>query len=93
MKATSQLQTESGWARVTAWHFPPGSRTGLHVHAHKFVVIALSTGTLELDDGTRREQVQLVSGTAYLRPPGVEHDVINPNEFEFRLLEVELLGA
>ena len=32
----------------------------------------------------------LRSGVSYARQTGVEHDVINPNSFEFVFIEVEL---
>jgi mannose-6-phosphate isomerase-like protein (cupin superfamily) len=32
----------------------------------------------------------LVAGEPYFRPAGVEHDVRNPNAFEFAFIEIEL---
>jgi mannose-6-phosphate isomerase-like protein (cupin superfamily) len=34
--------------------------------------------------------VQLKAGASYARPAGVSHNVINPNEHEFRFVEIEL---
>ena len=34
---------------------------------------------------------ELVTGQAYARPAGVEHDVKNANPFEFVFVEIELL--
>jgi hypothetical protein len=34
--------------------------------------------------------VQLTAGVSYNRSAGVEHDVVNVNDFEFRFVEIEL---
>ena len=34
---------------------------------------------------------ELKSGHSYFRPIGVEHNVVNANDFEFYFVEIELL--
>ncbi|MBV8144926.1 MAG: cupin domain-containing protein [Gammaproteobacteria bacterium] len=92
MKATKQVQVDNGWARVTEWRFMPGAETGHHVHEYDYVVVPLTTGILRLEERSGSREAQLQSGVAYARERGVEHNVVNANAFEFRFLEVELLG-
>lgn len=77
--------------RVTEWRFPPGSATGWHRHQYDYVVVPQSTGKLKMvgPDG-KDSHAQLTTGVPYFRPVGVEHDVINDNDFEFVFVEVEL---
>lgn len=91
MKATAHVQLENARVKVTEWRFAPGAETGHHVHAHDYVVVPLTSGLLRLEEGTSRRDAQLTSGVSYARAQGVAHNVINPNDFEFRFLEIELL--
>jgi beta-alanine degradation protein BauB len=93
MKATSQVQVENEWVKVTEWRFPPGAETGHHTHMHDYVVVPLTSGVLRLEERAGTREAQLTSGVAYAREKGVEHNVVNANAFEFRFLEVELLGT
>jgi quercetin dioxygenase-like cupin family protein len=79
--------------RVTEWRFAPGAATGWHRHAMDYVVVPIADGVLELvgTDGDRSRAV-LKLGVPYFRKAGVEHDVINANDFEFAFVEVELKG-
>jgi len=91
MKATSHVQVENEWVKVTEWRFAPGAETGHHVHACDYVVVPLTSGVLRLEDRAGRHEAQLTNGVAYARERGMEHNVINANSFEFRFLEIELL--
>ena len=91
MKATSQLQVQNERVIVTQWCFAPGADTGHHVHAHDYVVVPLTSGTLRLEEPTGPREVLLQAGVSYARPAGVAHNVININPFEFRFVEIELL--
>jgi len=91
MRATSHVQIENEWVRVTEWRFAPGAETGQHVHPHDYVVVPLTSGILRLEEGGGQRDARLSSGLAYAREKGVEHNVINPNDFEFRFLEIEML--
>lgn len=90
MKATSHPQVANERVIVTEWRFAPGAETGHHVHAHDYVVVPLTTGTLRLEEPEGPRDVQLTAGVSYARPKGVAHNVINANTFEFRFVEIEL---
>ena len=78
-------------ARVTEWRFLPGAATGWHRHDYDYVVVPQTTGPLKLvGPGGEESEAQLTTGQPYFRNVGVEHDVINPNPFEFVFVEVEL---
>jgi quercetin dioxygenase-like cupin family protein len=88
--ATANVQVENEWVKVTEWRFAPGAETGHHVHAHNYVVVPLTNGTLRLEEPMGIREVQLETGAAYSRERGVSHNVINANDYEFRFLEIEL---
>ena len=74
---------------VTEWRFPPQGHTGWHRHAHDYVVVPMTTGTLRIDLGGSETEAQLTAGVSYSRDAGVEHDVINANDGEFVFVEIE----
>ena len=88
--ATGTKQLETDRVVVTEWSFPPGGHTGWHRHEMDYVVVPVTTGdlTIETSDGLAR--APLTVGVSYTREAGVEHDVINDNDFPFRFIEVEL---
>lgn len=90
MKATAHPQVENDRVIVTEWRFAPGAETGHHVHAHDYVVVPLTTGTLRLEEPGGTRDALLTAGVSYARPKGVAHNVINANAFEFRFVEIEL---
>lgn len=90
MKATAHLQVETERVIVTEWRFAPGAETGHHVHAHDYVIVPLTTGTLRLEEPGGTRDAPLQAGVSYARPKGVSHNVINANDFEFRFVEIEL---
>jgi len=87
-KPTTQLENDR--VRVTEWRFPPGGHTGWHKHAHDYVVVPITTGELLIYDGKTTVPAPLRSGVSYARETGVEHDVINGNDFEFVFIEIEV---
>jgi quercetin dioxygenase-like cupin family protein len=91
MKATSLQQVRNDRVVVTEWRFEPGAETAHHVHAHDYVVVPLTGGILRLDEPTGMRDVRLEVGASYARSAGVAHNVINPNPYEFRFVEIELL--
>jgi quercetin dioxygenase-like cupin family protein len=91
MRATAHVQVENDWVKVTEWRFEPGAETGYHVHAYDYVVVPLTSGVLRLEEAAGRREAQLTSGVAYAREKGVQHNVVNANNFEFRFLEIETL--
>lgn len=90
MKATSTVQVENERVIVTEWCFAPGADTGYHVHAHDYVVVPLTTGTLRLEEPSGVREAALQAGASYARPAGVAHNVVNANAYEFRFVEIEL---
>lgn len=91
VRATAHVQIENDRVKVTEWRFAPGAETGHHVHEHDYVVVPLTSGALRLEEPGGIRIAPLLMGVAYAREKGVEHNVINANDYEFRFLEVELL--
>lgn len=90
MRAIATLQVENERVIVTEWRFAAGAETGHHVHAHDYVVVPLTSGTLRLVDGAGVSEANLRAGVSYARPAGVAHNVINANDYEFRFVEIEI---
>ena len=88
--AKPTVQVENDRVIVTEWRFPPGGHTGWHRHNHDYVVVPVTTGELHIFDGKTTVPAPLRAGVSYARQTGVEHDVINPNNFEFVFVEIEL---
>lgn len=88
--STSTVQIDNARTRVSESRFAPGAATGFHRHEYDYVVVPLVTGRLKLitADGTET-MAELSSGVSYFREAGVEHDVVNDNDFEFRFVEIE----
>lgn len=80
--------------RVTQWRFGKrGDNTGWHRHEYDYVVVPLFDGDLEIDTGEGpRTAAAMKTGVPYFRNAGVEHDVINGNDFACAFIEIELLG-
>lgn len=79
--------------RVTEWRFASkGDNTGWHRHDYDYVVVPLFDGTLRIDLGNGEiVEAPMQNGVPYYKEIGVEHDVINNNDFECAFVEVELL--
>ncbi len=80
-------------ARVTEWRFKKrGDNTGWHRHEYDYVVVPMFDGNLEIQtEGNNRTTGKMKSGVPYFREAGVEHDVINANDFECAFVEIELM--
>lgn len=90
-KSVSTVQIENERTRVSESRFAPGAATGLHRHEHDYVVVPLTTGRLKLIEADGSESfAELTTGQPYFRNAGVEHDVVNANNFEFVFIEIEL---
>jgi beta-alanine degradation protein BauB len=89
-QACPTLQIDNDRVRVTEWRFPPGATTGYHRHEMDYVVVPLTSGRLRLVETSGAREVELKAGVSYTRLAGVEHDVINANDFEFAFVEIEL---
>jgi len=76
---------------VTEWRFAPGAATGWHRHEYAYVVTPLTNGRLKILDGNGEATfAELKIGEPYYRDAGVEHDVINDNDFEFVFIDAEI---
>ena len=84
---------ENERTRVTEWRFKNrGDATGWHRHAHDYVVVPLFDGQLEIDTGADQHTIApMQNGVPYFREIGVEHNVINGNDFECAFIEIEFL--
>ena len=88
--ATASVHIDNERVCATEWRFAPGSATGWHRHEYDYVVVPLVTGTLRLEGRDGAAEAELEVGRPYFRRAGVEHDVINANDFEFAFIETEL---
>lgn len=89
-RARSTVQVDDNRVRVTEWRFPPGAATGFHRHEMDYVVVPMTTGRLLLQTSNGESTANLTAGQAYAKQAGVEHDVINANEYDFVFVEVEI---
>ena len=90
-KAVPNVLIENERIRVTRWEFAPGAATGFHRHEHDYVVVPIVDGKLRLLEADGERIADLTVGVPYFRQEGVEHDVVNANDYEFAFVEVELL--
>ena len=88
--ATPTVFIDNDRVRVTEWRFAPGAATGWHRHEMDYVVTPMTTGTLKLETPDGVVEAQLEVGKPYYRDAGVEHDVINANDYEFVFVETEM---
>jgi quercetin dioxygenase-like cupin family protein len=89
-RAVPTIQIDNARVRVTEWRFAPGGETQWHRHAYDYVVVPMTTGRLLLVDKDGERHANLVAGVSYAREIGVEHNVINDNDFEFVFVEIEM---
>lgn len=87
--AVPTVQVENDFAIVTEWRFAPGAETGWHTHGYNYVVVPSMSGRLLLQSKDGERHAELTAGVAYAREAGVEHNVINANDYEFAFVEVE----
>jgi quercetin dioxygenase-like cupin family protein len=91
LRAVPTVQIDDATVRVTEWRFAPGAATGWHRHEYAYVVVPMTTGRLAITGPAgAASTAELVTGRAYARPAGVEHDVANANAFEFVFVEIEI---
>ncbi len=71
------LQADDARVRVSRFDFEPGAETGWHVHAHDYVITALTECRMQLEEpGGATREVTVQAGDSYRRDAGVEHNVI-----------------
>ena len=90
LEAVPTVQVDNDRVRVTEWRFAPGTATGWHRHEFDYVGVPMTTGKLLLKEGDGERYAELTAGVSYSREVGVEHNVINANDYEFVFVEVEM---
>lgn len=89
--AVPTVMIDNERVRVTQWRFAPGAATGWHRHEYDYVIVPLLDGNLKLVvEGEPDTIAPLKAGSPYFRQAGVEHDVINANDFDYAFVEIEL---
>ena len=90
-KATSKLQINNKYVRVTKYSFQPGEETGIHEHLYDYIIIPINNGKLLLiDKNKNNSNYDLVASESYFRKAGVEHNVINNGNEKLVFIEIEL---
>jgi quercetin dioxygenase-like cupin family protein len=90
--AESVVQVDNATVRVTEWRFAAGASTGHHRHDYDYVVVPLTSGRLLVHSAEGKAPGELAVGQSYFRRSGVEHEVVNDNDFELAFVEIELKG-
>lgn len=90
-ECTATLLMENDRVRVSRFDFQPGEETGWHVHEYEYVITTLTDChlRLELPGGETRDSM-IAAGSAYTRPEGTDHNVINAGDAPMSFIEVEL---
>ncbi|EPJ53592.1 MAG: cupin [Osedax symbiont Rs2] len=89
-QAEAVVQLENDKVIVTQWTFAANAQTGWHKHALDYVVVPQTQGQLLLQSSEGEKIVDLVQGSSYFRRAGVEHNVVNVNDYPFVFIEIEL---
>ncbi len=88
--AVPTVQQDNDTVRITRWDFAPGAATGWHRHGWPYFVVMLAQAVLKIDDGTKETEVPLAAGQSYMRPAGIEHDVMNGSPHPIAFVEIEI---
>lgn len=89
-KAVAVHQLENERVIVTEWRFAPGAETGQHTHGYDYIVVPGLKGKLLLETSEGDKIAELEAGQSYFRSAGVEHNVVNANDYDFSFVEIEL---
>ena len=89
-KAVATTQVNNERVIITEWRFAPGAETGWHKHSYDYVVVPGMNGSLLIESDEGEIISELIAGQSYYRQIGVEHNVVNANDFEFYFVEIEL---
>lgn len=89
-KAIATTQIENERVIVTQWRFPPNAETGWHKHGHDYIVVPDINGDLLIESEDGNKITKLLAGQSYYKPIGIEHNVVNANDFEISFVEIEL---
>lgn len=90
-QCTATQLMENDRVRVTRFDFQPGDETGWHVHEYEYVITTLTDCHLRLElPGGETRNSTIAAGSAYTRPEGTDHNVINAGDAPMSFIEVEL---
>ena len=90
-KASSTLQVDNNYVRVTKYNFQPGEETGMHKHLYDYIITPISDGKLILiDKNEKKTNYDLKASESYFRKAGIEHNVINNGKEKLVFIEIEL---
>ena len=89
--AESEMMIDNKKTRVTRWSFEPGEETGQHIHDYDYVVVPMKDGELKIvnQDGSVTIS-KLTKGVSYFKEKGMNHNVINNNDFSYSFIEIEI---
>jgi len=89
--AKSKIMIDNEKTRVTRWSFKPGEETGQHIHEYDYVVVPMEDGELKIINKDGSVSIsELTRGVSYFREKGVNHNVINNNDFLYSFIEIEI---
>ena len=89
--AKSKIMIDNEKTRVTCWPFKPGEETGQHIHEYDYVVVPMEDGELKIINKDGSVSIsELTRGVSYFREKGVNHNVINNNDFLYSFIEIEI---
>ena len=90
--AKANILIDNDKVKVTEWNFGVGDSTGHHIHEYNYIVVPMLDGELKILDNDNNETISKLSkGGAYYREKGVEHNVLNNNDFPYSFIEIELI--
>ena len=90
--AKANILIDNHKVKVTEWSFAVGDSTGHHIHEYNYIVVPMLDGELKILDNDNNETISKLSkGGAYYREKGVEHNVLNNNDFPYSFIEIELI--
>ncbi len=88
--AIATVKVDDERVRITEYRLPPGSHTGWHRHGMAYVVVPTRGGRLRIVSKDGESPAEMIVGSPYSRPVGVEHDVVNDGPGEIAFIEVEI---
>jgi beta-alanine degradation protein BauB len=88
--AIATVKVDDERVRITEYRLPPGSHTGWHRHGMAYVVVPTRGGRLRIVSKDGESPAEMIVGSPYSRPVGVEHDVVNDGPGEVAFIEVEI---
>ena len=89
--AESEMMIDNKRTRVTRWSFKPGEETGQHIHEYDYVVVPMKDGELKIINLDGSVSIsKLIKGVSYFKEKGMNHNVINNNDFSYSFIEIEI---